>query len=272
MVYILQIFIIYFSKNMLGCQANTINKKEYYNKNYKILQVFDHNIQNFTQGLLIHNNFLYESTGLYGKSKIFKYQIEDKILKNLNNKPINNKYFGEGITIFNNKLFQLTWKAQKVLIYKLDGIKFIESKNFQTTTKEGWGITHNKDHLIVSDGSEYLHFWNPNYKQQNTMIPVKKLKVTYQNKKVTKLNELELYIDKYNQEYVLANIWRTNKIAIIDLSTGIVKKMLDFTYLNYLCNNKNKNVLNGIAYDKKKNMFYITGKYWDKIFCIKIDI
>ena len=146
-------------------------------------------------------------------------------------------------------------------------LELLDNFIFETTTGEGWGITHNNKELIVSDGSCFLHFLDPKTMKQN-----KRIKVTYQNKKINYLNELEFYQDKNNKEYVLANIWQTNNIAFIDLNTGIVKKMLDFSHLSKLCKNINKDVLNGIAYDKKSAVFYITGKNWDKVFCVQIDI
>lgn len=270
MIYLLQIFYFYFFQNLLGCSLSVENKLPL-DTDYTILKTFTHNTEYFTQGLVFHKGFLYESTGIKGNSIISKSKIDNNSLKEVKKINLKNKYFGEGITIFNDQIIQITWKSKIGFVYNLD-LEKINKFTFNTKKSEGWGITNNNNELIVSDGSHYLHFWNPNTKNET-----KKLAVFYKGKEgkrvdVERLNELEYYQNSTGKEYVLANIWLTNNIAVIDLQTGEVEKMLDFSRLYKLCKNTNKDVLNGIAYDKKSDVFYITGKNWDKVFCVQIDI
>ena len=264
MIYLLHIFNFYLFHHLLGCSL-PFEKKIVKPPDYEIIKTFNHNTEYFTQGLIFHKGFLYESTGIKGKSIISKTKIDNNSLKEVKKIKLENKYFGEGITIFDDQIIQVTWKSKIGFVYNLD-LKFQKEFEFKTSTKEGWGITNNDNELIVSDGSHYLHYWDPK------MVETKKITISYQGNKIDNLNELEYYQDSNGKEYVLANIWLTNKIAVIDLQTGKVEKMLDFSYLSKLCKNINKDVLNGIAYDKKSDFFYITGKNWDTIFCVQIDI
>lgn len=243
----------------LEALINSYNKKPDNEKDYvyKVLTEYNYPIS-YTQGLVYHQGTLYESTGLYGKSVVRKINLEsNKLEKEI---KIGDQYFGEGITIFNNKIIHVTWKSMTGFVYDLDLNKLEEFK-FTTTRNEGWGITHDNKNLIVSDGSEYLHFWDPETKKE-----VKKIKVLDKGIPVKDLNELE-----YFEGYVLANVWKTNKIVVVNASTGVVENTIDFSELakNIVIDDSNS-VFNGIAYDGTN--FYVTGKNWGKIWKIDLNI
>lgn len=225
---------------------------------YKVEQTLFHNSTHFTQGLEIKNGFMYESTGENGKSGIFKTKIgQKKILKSVN---LPNRYFGEGITIFNDKIYQVTYHSKKGFIYNLNTFAKVDS--FTYANREGWGLTHNSKHLIMSDGSHKLTFFNP-----ESMKKEKELQVLDDKGPVLQLNELE-YIDGY----IWANIWMSDVIVKIDEQTGkvVAKLYLMDLPVNISANDAERNVLNGIAWDKQTKKMYVTGKLWKEIFQIKV--
>ncbi len=219
-----------------------------YDQYLKLENTYPHNTSSFTQGLFFYNNELYETTGLYGESYLYK-NID--ITTNIPNKSIklDDNYFGEGSTILNNKLYVLTWKENKVLVYNPNTLDLIETYNYD---REGWGLTTDGKYLIASDGTSKIYFMD------ETFNNIKKIIVRFNNEEVYNLNELE-YIDGY----IWANVWKSNNVAIINPQTGDVIKMLDFSNLVPL-NLHEDEVLNGIAYDNHK--IYITGKNWPYLF------
>ncbi len=225
---------------------------------YEIVKIYPHNTDHFTQGLEIHNDEYYESTGQKGESGIYKFDLQSgSVLKSF---KMEDKYFGEGISILNDKIYQLTYKARKGFIYDLNTFARIDSFTYETP--EGWGLTHNNKYLIKTDGSEFLHFIDP-----NTMQVVKKVPV-YNNKGAVKnLNELEYF----NGE-LYANIWQTNYVVKIDPETGKVLAHIDFDGLLSVMYNPEKpiDVLNGIAINPKNGKIYVTGKLWPKLFEVKL--
>lgn len=225
---------------------------------YEIIQILPHNETFFTEGLEIYNGFLYESTGENGKSAIYKTNLQTgKILKT---KKLADQYFGEGITIFNNKIFQLTYKTKIGFIYELETMALVDS--FQFTSTEGWGMTNDGKNLIMSDGTNILTYLDPeSYK------PVKKIQVYDDKNSILYLNELE-----YSDGYIFANVWTTNMIVKIDSETGKIVSIINMDGLLTMNLNPNKqvDVFNGIAIDPVTKKIYVTGKLYPKLFEIKL--
>ncbi|WP_163715415.1 glutaminyl-peptide cyclotransferase [Mangrovibacterium lignilyticum] len=225
---------------------------------YEIVHTYPHNTEHFTQGLEVHENKFYESTGQNGKSGIYLFNLQNgDVLKEY---KMEEKYFGEGITIVNDKIYQLTYKAQKGFVYDLNSFARVDS--FTYTTPEGWGLTHDGEYLIKTDGSEFLDFLDP-----ETFSVLKRIAVYDNNGAVTNLNELEYY-----DGYVYANIWQTNFAVKIDPVTGKVAAKIDFSGLMSVMYNPAKpiDVLNGIAFNKANGKMYVTGKLWPSLFEVKL--
>jgi glutamine cyclotransferase len=224
---------------------------------YKILQTYPHNPLAFTQGLTFDDNGnLIESTGLNGASSIRRGNLTNGQVIQQFNLPY--EYFGEGLTIVNNKIIQLTWQNKIGFIY--DEKTFDLLGNFTLDT-EGWGLTYDGNYLIISDGTANLHFLDPTtYKTSHNIT------VHDANGPVKNLNELE-----YINGVIYANIWFDSKIAIINTSTGQVEAYIDLENLTQPYLEKNSNyVLNGIAYNTQTNQLYITGKNWPNLYEITI--
>lgn len=230
-------------------------------KDYKIIDSYSHDSSAFTQGFEFKHGFLYEGTGLYGQSSLRKTNLKTgEIVKKI---ILEQKYFGEGITILNEKIYQLTWKENTAFVYDLN---FNLINNF-SYNGEGWGLTNDGENLIMSDGSEFLFYRDP-----EDFSLIKKIKVKFNNKSLNFLNELE-----YHNGYIYANIWQQNYIVKIKVQTNKKAKVVSYLDLtNILKNNypqkpnKKIDVLNGIAYLPKNNSFLITGKLWPKIFEINV--
>lgn len=220
----------------------------------KVVNTYPHDAQAFTQGLQWHNGFLYEGTGLEGHSTIRK--VELKTGKVLKSKRLAEQYFGEGITIWKDKIYQLTWRSGVCFVYNLETFDKIREHKYAT---EGWGLTHDGKLLIMSDGSSTLYFRDP-----ETFQEMKRLEVKAQGTPVSQLNELE-----YIKGEIYANIWQTDMIARIDAKTGKVVGWIDCSGLLSEQERWNAEVLNGIAYDEKNDRLFITGKLWPKLFEIK---
>ncbi|SDK52405.1 glutaminyl-peptide cyclotransferase [Halanaerobium congolense] len=239
---------------LLTSKIYAFNFEEITNLEYDVLAEYQHDPEAFTQGLEIHNNYLFEGTGLYGKSSLRKVEIQNgKVLKKIN---LNKKFFGEGITILNNKIYQLSWKEQTAFVYDLN-FNLLNKFKYQG---EGWGLTNDGQQLIMSNGSEYIYFRDPDTFQIN-----KKIKVEINDQNLKNINELE-----YLNGFIYANIWQKDYIIKVDAENGMVKAYLD---LNNILDEKYKNkvnVLNGIAYDSQNKSFLITGKFWPKIYRIKL--
>ncbi len=225
---------------------------------YTVGAVYPHDTTAFTQGLEFYKGELYEGTGEEGESQLRKLDLKTgKVLKKID---LDKQYFGEGITFFGDKIYQLTWQSHVVFQYDLD---FKPIRQFHIPT-EGWGITHDNKYLIVSDGSSKLYFRDP-----QTLDSVKTINVSENNGLVNNLNELE-----YINGFIYANIWQTDNIVKIDPATGNVVSKADFT--NLLKNAKltvydYNDVLNGIAYDSVTNKTHITGKRWPALFEVRFN-
>jgi len=219
-----------------------------------ILAEYPHDSQAFTQGLVIHGNSFYESTGLYGQSSLRQVDIDTGNVLNKVTFPSN--VFAEGLTILNNSIYVLTWLNKKGYVYDLN----LKKLNEWTYKTEGWGITHNDRYLILSDGSSTLYFINPRSFKVVKTLSVK----TGEGTDVRNLNELE-----YINGHIYANIWYSRDIAIIDPKTGVVVQFLDCNALP--TPNHSDAVLNGIAYNNGTGDFYLTGKLWPKIYKVRYD-
>lgn len=223
---------------------------------YDIINTYNHDNNAFTQGLIYHNGFLYEGTGLNGESSLRKVNLETGEV--LQKYELPEEYFGEGITIWNNKIIQITWQSKKGFIYDLETFEKLGEFSYNT---EGWGITHDTQYLIMSDGSDILYFLDP-----ETFTEVKRIQVNYNNRSIKRINELE-----YINGEIFANVWLTDKIIRINPETGEVNGFLDLQELTENEPDLRDNVLNGIAYNSETNHLFITGKLWSNLYEIKLN-
>lgn len=223
-----------------------------------------HNPKLFTQGLSIYQDHFYESSGLYNESHwlIYPVQYPAATWAQMTTKPtfehkFHKRYFAEGLTIFQDKIFVITWNERKVFVFDLKTHEQLDTMRYPG---EGWGLTSNDQFLIRSDGSHKLYFHRPdNFKIEKT------LEVTDTGKKIDSLNELE-----YAQGFIWANLWYQHKIIKINPETGEVMGELDFRSIADSLQDHPEKVLNGIAWDEKREGFWITGKWWPKMFLIKV--
>ncbi|HZL11117.1 MAG TPA: glutaminyl-peptide cyclotransferase [Prolixibacteraceae bacterium] len=223
---------------------------------YELIQSYPHNETFFTEGMEIYNGFLYESTGENGKSSIYKTNLKTgKIVQSI---KLADKYFGEGITIFNKRIFQLTYKSKIGFVYDIENMAVIDSFRFESV--QGWGLTHDDQQLIMSDGTNILTYISP-----TTYKEIKKLQVYDDKNQFLNLNELE-----YSDGYIYANVWTTNLIVKIDPETGKVLSKINLNGILIMSDPaKTVDVLNGIAIDPLTKKMYVTGKFYPKIFEIK---
>jgi glutamine cyclotransferase len=219
---------------------------------YKIIKTYPHDHEAFTQGLAFEKGFLYEGTGLYGRSSVRKIHLETGRTEQMYKLPA--QYFGEGITVYKNTVIQLTWRSQIGFVYDKKSFKLLRIFHYPT---EGWGITHDGKQFIMSDGTAKLYFLHPETFQKRGVIEVHDL-----NGPVENLNELE-----YVRGRIYANVWKTDTIAIIDPGTGRVTGWIHLKgILSSGTLRKHVDVLNGIAYDKKEGRLFVTGKLWPVLF------
>ena len=228
------------------------SKLAYYT--YSIVNTYPHDENAFTQGLVYENGSLYESTGLYGRSTLRRVELENGEI--LQRYTLSDRYFGEGITIFDGKIIQLTWNEHKGFIYDKRSFDLLQEFSYST---EGWGITYDGNRLITSNGSTTLTFLDPETFEKVGQVEV------HDTVSVTQINELE-----YINGKVYANIWKEEKIAIINPQTGQVEGWIDMSGIQDLENQDVDNVLNGIAYDAEGNRLFVTGKMWPHLFEIKL--
>jgi glutamine cyclotransferase len=223
---------------------------------HKIVNVYPHDSRAFTQGLVFDNGSLYEGTGRRGESTLRKVELETGTVIKKYRLP--SRYFGEGVTLWNDTLIQLTYQSKIGFVYDKEGFSLKMSFTYPT---EGWGLTHDGTHLIMSDGTATLHFLDP-----ATFEEVKRIEVRDNDTPVMRLNELE-----YIQGTVYANVWPTSRIVMISPESGQVVGRLD---LDGLLSDEgfyqSVGVLNGIAYDSENDRYFVTGKYWPKLFEIEL--
>ncbi|HYQ58117.1 MAG TPA: glutaminyl-peptide cyclotransferase [Draconibacterium sp.] len=224
---------------------------------YQVNVKYPHLKTSYTQGLEYYNGYLYEGTGETGHSKLMKINIRSG--EPVQSFDMDDKYFGEGITLLNDKIYQLTWKAQKGFIYDLETFAVIDS--FTYKSEQGWGLTNDGTNLIMSDGTNVLTWLNP-----EDFSVVKTLQVADNTGNLVSLNELELVDD-----VIYANIYTTNLIVKIDIETGKVIEHIKMDGLIDMYHRPNDriDVLNGIAYDAENDRMFITGKLWPMLFEVK---
>ncbi|WP_422090605.1 glutaminyl-peptide cyclotransferase [Tenacibaculum ovolyticum] len=229
---------------------------------FKIINTYPHDSKAYTQGLEYNNGFLYETTGRRGESSLRKVDLKTgEVLQKID---LDKKYFGEGMSIVNNKIYWLTWQARKGFVYDLDTFKQINEFNYNRSN-EGWGLTHGNDELIKSDGSNKIWFLDTKDQKEKRAIQAYTNKVSLKS-----LNELEWINGK-----IYANYWQKPLIAIINPDNGIVEGIINLTELVKEMEKTQKlvdqdDVLNGIAFDKEKNRLFVTGKHWSKLFEIEL--
>jgi glutamine cyclotransferase len=222
---------------------------------YTVVATYPHDPQAFTQGLVFDNGRLYEGTGLNGRSSLRRVDLETGGV--LQQVDLADQYFGEGVTVFGEKLYQLTWRSQTGFVY--DKTTFALQDEFTYPT-EGWGITQDGQRLIMSDGTNRLRFWQP-----ETLEEIGHIDVFDGGSPVARLNELE-----YIGGEVFANIWQTDRIARIDPETGRVTGWIDLAGLLTPQERAAADVLNGIAYLAEEDRLFVTGKLWPKLFEIRL--
>lgn len=223
---------------------------------YEVVNIFPHDFNAFTQGLVFHNGALFESTGLRGGSSLRKVDLESgDVLKKID---IPSRYFAEGLTVLDNKLFQLTWQSNTGFIYDIESF---ELKDKFSYSGEGWGLTTDGRSLIMSDGTRKILFLNPrNFEVERT------INVYDCGKPPLRLNELE-----YVKGEIYANIYERDRVARIDPISGEILGYIDFAGLllpqDY---SEDTGVLNGIAYDATNDRLFVTGKLWPELFEVRL--
>jgi glutamine cyclotransferase len=223
---------------------------------YKVIHTYPHDREAFTQGLFYYNGVLYEGTGQESGSTLREVELTTgKVLRILN---LRSDLFGEGITLYKDRIFQVTWQSKVGFVYERQTFKQINKIYYQS---EGWGLTTMKDMIVMSDGTNVIYFFEP-----ESFTIVSRIEVYDNEKKVDSLNELE-----YINGDIWANIWMTDIIVRIDPASGKVLGYLDLKgILNDPSTDTQVNVLNGIAFDSEGNRIFVTGKNWPKLFEIRV--
>jgi len=235
---------------------NTIPPAPVYS--YELVNTWHHDPEAFTQGLQFYNGYLYESTGLNGRSSLRRVELKTgKVLQKID---IPNEYFAEGMTILNGKIYQLTYQTHTGFIYDLKTFEKLGSWQYEG---EGWGLTNDGKELIMSNGSNKINFLDP-----SSLSITRTIEVFEEGYSLENLNELE-----YIKGEIYANIWQTDRVVRIDPVTGKVIAWVDLSGLLMPQERTEKvDVLNGIAYDEKEESIFVTGKLWPKLFEIKLKV
>ena len=223
---------------------------------YQVVHVYPHDRNAFTQGLEFRAGFLYEGTGLNGKSTVRKVQLETgRVLQQIN---LESQYFGEGITVFNQQILELTWRSQIGFVYDQNSFRRLRSFFY---SGEGWGLANDGAVIYMSDGTPQIRVWDPVTLQEKRRVTVRD-----SGKPVTSLNELECVRGE-----IYANVWQTDRIARISPADGRVLGWVNLAgILSASDRNGDTDVLNGIAYDVLGDRLFVTGKNWPKLFEIKL--
>jgi len=223
---------------------------------FKTIQSFPHDPTAFTQGLAYRDGFLYEGTGRNGHSSIRKLRLETGEVVQHVDLPA--EFFGEGITLFGNKIVQLTWQSGKGFVYNLDDFRLLREFSY---TGEGWGLTTNGSEILMSDGTDEIRVLDGNTLRDKRWLRVHDGRIA-----ITQLNELEMV-----EGEIFANVWHTNRIARISPLDGTVTGWIDLTgILSPIYRLDEEAVLNGIAYDPVRKRLFVTGKLWPRLFEIQV--
>ena len=258
----MRVFLIFLSFILLlfgansACGETQIPRPEQYT--YTLIRQYNHDPKAFTQGLAWDEGEMYEGTGLYGRSSLRSVDLKTGLVNQ--ERRYRQKYFAEGITVFQGRIYQLTWKSRRIFQFDKEKFSVIRSWPYP---REGWGITHNGKELIVSDGTSSLYFLDPETLEENRRILVQD-----DQGEVARLNELE-----YVRGAIYANVWQTDRIAIIRPQDGVIAGWLDLSGLSARVQSIWKgetDVLNGIMYDSVNDRLFVTGKLWPALFEIKV--
>jgi glutaminyl-peptide cyclotransferase len=223
---------------------------------YQIVHVYPHDRKAFTQGLEFRAGFLYEGTGLYGRSALRKVKLETGEVVQQIGLPA--EYFGEGITVVNQQIVELTWRTEIGFVYDQNSFRRLRSFNY---SGEGWGLTNDGAQIYMSDGSDEIRCWDP-----SSLREKRRLRVHDGAKAIDKLNELE-----FVRGEIYANVWQTDQIVRISPADGRVLGWIDLPgLLSAADRSEQVDVLNGIAYDVLGDRLFVTGKLWPKLFEIKL--
>jgi len=223
---------------------------------YKIVHVYPHDRSAFTEGLEYRDGFLYESTGLNRRSSLRKVRLETgEVVQRI---PIDDQYFGEGITILGDQIAQLTYKTEVGFVYSMKDFHLLRQFTYKG---EGWSLTHNATSIFMDDGTDEIRIWDP-----KTLAERRRIKVHDGSRPIDNVNELE-----YVEGELYANIWQTDRIARISPTTGAILGWIDLTgILSPMYRNGSEDVLNGIAYDSAHKRLFVTGKLWPNLFEIQV--
>jgi glutamine cyclotransferase len=223
---------------------------------YEIKNSYPHDRAAFTQGLVFRDGFLWESTGQYGSSSL--RQVELATGRVLRSVPVSREFFAEGMTIFGGKVYQLTWQEKRAFVYDAKDFRRVGEFKYEG---EGWGLTHDGESLVMSDGTSTLRFLDP-----ETFAVRRTVRVEDRGRPVAQLNELE-----YVRGEIFANVWQEDRVARIDPRTGRVTGWIDLRGLLRESDARgDEDVLNGIAYDESGDRLFVTGKLWPKLFEIRL--
>jgi len=261
-------FLFTFIITAFFCNAQELVPNEGKRLVLKTVAAYKHDNNAYTQGLIFHNGFLYESTGQYGKSSLRKVEIKTgKVLKQT---ALKSDFFGEGLERVGDSLYQLTWQEGLCFVYDLETLQYQKSFRYPG---EGWGLAYDGTHLILSDGTPTLRFYDPADFTLQKKVEVVEIDAQNQPRKIRNLNELEMV-----EGELWANVWKSDQIVRINPKTGRVIGRINcsaFVPREYQEEHKNprlaEHVLNGIAYDKETKTLYITGKNWPVMYELRVD-
>lgn len=222
---------------------------------YRITAQHPHDNKAFTQGLIFHDETLWESTGMYGASSVRSSQLNDGKL--LQQTKLHRRYFGEGLAYYNAQLYQLSWKRGRLFIYDPKTLKRSGNRSYRG---QGWGLTHDTTRFVMSDGSARLQF-----RDSDSFALLGKKKITLRGEPLRRLNELEWIAGR-----LFANVWQDSQIYIINTDSGEVEYQLELDSI--VRRHRDQGVLNGIAWDSKTQELLVTGKYWDTLYRLAIPL